>query len=436
MYIFGDMSRLHSFVVVAFAVFLVLQSYQLVAQANGYVVLERGDTLRGQLRACDGADCELTIGFQHQDSQRVYTTRDLRAYGFDNGVHFIRIYVEGFAADNAPVAFARVMAEGKAKLLRLHGSTIERVSNASKVGNFRYYLVVDNTISILRANNLARTLEGLTSDCASLTTELRSVKMTQKHLVNFVNKYNQCTGSYVAGVNPEAKTIIRPRTMFFVTAGATSANVDMYYSFEFFPGETTTGFQPRFGLQASKTVGKGLVVASLAWFRYSTEFKTNFQYAVPNLFPTQLISLNETSVATFNLAEFSLDYGYGLQIKRIKLYPFIGFSFQYLVSQEGNQILFRGRPDRTYFTQSVEWPQKFYSNQFLYNVGIRGQYQLSNGRQFFLALQYQQMLSRQINYVKLISQSTITTTKVSFLGNPSFVTAMIGVSINRQRNDK
>jgi hypothetical protein len=176
------------------------------AQADavpGYIVLERGDTLRGSIKPIGVGDLTRGVYFQPGTApeSRLYPVKVLRAVGMTGGPRYETRKMTRMLGGDTLRVLMEPLIKGRANLLRSaydpHYNQIDRVYANSLALRFYY---IERGSGPYRApfqlteNNFRESLRSLFSDCPN--PPVVKGPFTEANLLKLITEYNTCSDRF------------------------------------------------------------------------------------------------------------------------------------------------------------------------------------------------------------------------------------------------
>ncbi|MBL7930833.1 MAG: hypothetical protein JNL60_02970 [Bacteroidia bacterium] len=153
---------------------------------KGYVITEKGDTVRGDVKLNAKKEIELYTKLTFKDAtgaQKMYKPLKTKGYGYEQN-HFITMQ-----DSEGEMKFAKVLAVGPISLYKVG---FEGLKMNTVVVEFEYYLVSEesNDKELIKENKYKRQLNEWMRDNVSFLEANDDKKFDEQKVIDIINQYN------------------------------------------------------------------------------------------------------------------------------------------------------------------------------------------------------------------------------------------------------
>ena len=164
---------------------------------NGYIITNSQDTIRGLVDYREGPKAYRTVDFKPTtDAEKVtYDPTQIKGYGVPGDI-FFESTVAITKYEGSPM-FCEVIIEGLVSLYKVENALLVRKENGKlyELSNEANEIVIDNKRVVKYSNQYIGILNMLTADCPDLGSEVARLRMLERDIADFVEKYNACKNS-------------------------------------------------------------------------------------------------------------------------------------------------------------------------------------------------------------------------------------------------
>ncbi|MBG9376338.1 outer membrane beta-barrel protein [Panacibacter sp. DH6] len=170
-------------------------SYSQNNDKTGYIVKTSGDTLRGFLNAVELKLLNNTISFgASAGNLTTYTSAEIKSFGYDGGNSFEKVSYTNTVDASEVTRFAKMLSTGYYSLLTFWSKDIKYF--IIKKPDNTYRLLMDDerltTGFVNEKGNFQNELLFLSQACSELRPALERLNYSEKDLIGYVSKLNNC----------------------------------------------------------------------------------------------------------------------------------------------------------------------------------------------------------------------------------------------------